>query len=214
MVEVPEPSIWHRLGDRSVLVFDGLFPAEFVESFGIMALRLNYRRNPGYNEQLHYNIPDDLYLRLPILPRQLSALGSHYKHAMGAGDVELKVFHAYAASLRYGDFTLGHQDCESPKCLTFLYYANLHWDSDWGGETLFYDEHWDARLAVTPKPGRLVLFHANMHHRTGVPLRDCPHSRLTVSVFLRDREHFLTRTFEEDPEANRGEDRWARLPAI
>ena len=214
VAEVAAPSIWHRLGDRSVLVFDDLFSEEFIEAIGIMALRLNYRRSPGYNEQLHYNLEDEFYLRIPIFPKTIAALGAHYKHELGAGDVELKVFHAYAASLRYGDFALGHTDCESPKCLTFLYYANLHWDSDWGGETLFYDRAWDARFAVTPRPGRLILFHANLNHRTGIPLRDCPHSRLTLSVFLRDHENFLARTFEDDSDGDSGEERWARLEAI
>jgi len=213
MVDIAEPVIRHQLGDRSILVFDRLFPPEFVESFGIMAMGLNYRRSPGYNEQLHYNIPDDFYHSLPLLPASVAALASHYKAEMGA-QTELKMFHAYAASLRYGDFTLGHQDCESPRCLTFLYYANLRWSSDWGGETIFYDDQWDARFAVTPRPGRLVLFHADLRHRTGVPMRDCPQSRLTVSVFLRDQEHFLSRTFEADADAGDGAARWARLPAM
>ena len=67
---------------------------------------------------------------------------------------------------------------------------------------------------MTPRPGRLVVFHSSLNHRAGVPLRDSPHSRLTVSVFLRERESFLRHSVEAAPGAERGEDRWARLPSL
>jgi hypothetical protein len=46
--------------------------------------------------------------------------------------------------------------------------------------------HHDAKAsAVTPKPGRFVLFNAQLAHRTGIPMRDCPSHRYAMSVFMR-----------------------------
>jgi hypothetical protein len=56
-------------------------------------------------------------------------------------------------------------------------------DTDWGGETLFYDDAGDAQLAVSPKPDGLLLFDGAIRHagKTAEPQLHCG------SLHLRDK---------------------------
>jgi len=89
---------------------------------------------------------------------------------------------AYVNCSVYGDSYYTHRDCAPErKDVTVLYYANLLWQADWGGETLFYNDENDAVLAVSPRPGRLVVSRGSIQHRATVPTRGCYEERLTVA---------------------------------
>ena len=83
-----------------------------------------------------------------------------------------------------GDAYYMHRDHSS---VTVLYYANLKWEPDWGGETIYFDDDGDARIVISPKPGRLVVARGAILHRGNVPTRDCPEARLTIAYKLRQR---------------------------
>ena len=91
---------------------------------------------------------------------------------------------AYVNHSVYGDAYHMHRDESS---VTVLYYANLTWETDWGGETIYYDEDRDAQVVVSPRPGRLVVARGAILHRGSVPSRDCPQARLTIAYKLRQR---------------------------
>lgn len=58
---------------------------------------------------------------------------------------------------------------------TFLYYLNLKWDLNDGGETLFCDEHGDVEIAISSKPNRVAVYDASILHKacsTDVDVRD------------------------------------------
>ena len=69
--------------------------------------------------------------------------------------------------------------------LTALWYLCEQWDTEWGGETLFYDDAGDAQIAVTPKPARLLLFDGAIRHAGKPPNRNCPVARYTFAIKLR-----------------------------
>ena len=78
-----------------------------------------------------------------------------------------------------------HRDCDPGlRNITVLYYGNLIWHSDWGGETIFYDDQYDAELAVTPRPGRFVVSRGAILHRGGVPSGFCSEERFTIAYKL------------------------------
>ena len=54
-----------------------------------------------------------------------------------------------------------HTDGENG--ITFLYYPNMNWDLQEGGETQFYIN--DDIYGITPVPNRIVIFSANIKHR-------------------------------------------------
>jgi 2OG-Fe(II) oxygenase superfamily len=92
---------------------------------------------------------------------------------------------AYVNSAVYGDSYYIHRDSpEGSHNVTVLYYANLIWEPDWGGETIFYKDDNDAVLAVSPRPGRLVISRGAILHRGTVPTQDCNEARLTIAYKL------------------------------
>jgi hypothetical protein len=80
--------------------------------------------------------------------------------------------------------TLPHTD-RPPGCWTLLYYPNLEWDIKWGGQTNFIDpETMDIMAAVIPKPGRFILFQADILHQATPPTFYAPFKRLTIAMKL------------------------------
>ena len=92
---------------------------------------------------------------------------------------------AYVNCSVYGDGYYTHRDCapEEPH-VTILYYANLEWHPDWGGETIYYNDEEDAELVVMPRPGRLVVARGAVLHRGCVPTRVCYEERYTLAYKL------------------------------
>src|SRR4051812_21735316 len=92
---------------------------------------------------------------------------------------------AYVNCSVYGDSYYVHRDCAvHERHVTVLYYANLEWQPDWGGETIYYNDQQDAELAITPRAGRLVIARGALLHRGNVPTRSCYEERYTLAYKL------------------------------
>ena len=92
---------------------------------------------------------------------------------------------AYVNCSMYGDSYYVHRDCDAHKRhVTALYYANLEWQPDWGGETIYYNDDEDAELVISPRPGRLVIARGALLHRGNVPTRSCHEERYTLAYKL------------------------------
>ena len=92
---------------------------------------------------------------------------------------------AYVNCSVYGDGYYVHRDCAAhERHVTALYYANLEWQPDWGGETIYYNDEEDAELAITPRLGRLVIARGAVLHRGNVPTRNCYEERYTLAYKL------------------------------
>lgn len=181
----PKPAHWHRYGGRSVLVFDDLFPKDLVEALGIMLMRTPYEKRPSFDNELSFALPSALLGQLPHVPEVLRRLLRRYYGEMSNAQSPQKLSHLYCAALKDSDQTAIHRDIDCPDCVTFLYYASLHWDPSWGSETVFFDDQRDAMFAVAPRPGRLAMFNAQLFHRTGVPARNAVGVRFGLSIFFR-----------------------------
>jgi SM-20-related protein len=92
---------------------------------------------------------------------------------------------AYVNCSVYGDAYYVHRDCAAyERHVTALYYANLEWQPDWGGETIYYNDDEDGELVITPRPGRLVIARGAVLHRGNVPTRNCFEQRFTLAYKL------------------------------
>ena len=66
-----------------------------------------------------------------------------------------------------------------------LYYANISWNHEWAGETVFYDEDcYEITKAISYKPGRLVLFDGDIPHAIRPQSSAAPHYRFTLSMIF------------------------------
>ena len=82
----------------------------------------------------------------------------------------------------HGDVNQMHID-HRYDCKTLLYYANRHWEYNWGGNTIFYDNDGNAKTNIEIKPGRIVIFDGGIPH-TVMPMniRCSPSYRFTVAL--------------------------------
>ena len=92
---------------------------------------------------------------------------------------------AYVNCSVYGDAYYIHRDCAAhERHVTALYYANLEWRPDWGGETVYYNDEEDAECVIAPRPGRLMIARGAVLHRGNVPTRSCYEERYTLAYKL------------------------------
>lgn len=95
-------------------------------------------------------------------------------------------YRVYTNFASFGDLLLTHLDAlPDTRELTALWFLCESWDREWGGETLFYDSKGDAQIAVSPRPGRLLLFDGAIRHAGKPPNRNCPIGRYTFAIKLR-----------------------------
>jgi len=70
-----------------------------------------------------------------------------------------------------------------PEDKVVLYYANLHWNNCWYGETLFFDETEKNIVLATPyTPGRITVFDATIPHTIRPQSHTAPHYRFTLAM--------------------------------
>jgi SM-20-related protein len=68
---------------------------------------------------------------------------------------------------------------------SIIYYANLDWKPEWGGETLFYnDDHSEILYASVYTPQRLIIFDGEIPHTIRQQNYLAPHYRFTVAMFI------------------------------
>lgn len=93
-----------------------------------------------------------------------------------------KLDRSYCNVALFGDMLFTHVDTNEEGSYTALWYISERWDVEWGGETLFFNNQKDAELAVSPRPGRVVLFDGRILHTGRPPNRICLESRFTVAL--------------------------------
>jgi SM-20-related protein len=92
-------------------------------------------------------------------------------------EFDLTVTEIKAYATLYGDLPTTHRDDADGATITAILYCNNCWEPDWAGELIICNNDQDAVLAVSPKPGRIVIFRGDLPHRAGAPSRLCFSSR-------------------------------------
>ena len=169
------------ISGREAFVCDGMIDPVLVARMGTVVKTLHYVRKeksrpgvPGLAAVAE--IPAALLASDAFLARLRQIAGELFP-----GEA-LSDQRAYVNSSVYGDGYYAHRDCPAEqKHITALYYANLEWQPDWGGETIYFNDEEDAELVVSPRPGRLVLARGAILHRGTVPTRICYEERYTLA---------------------------------
>lgn len=76
---------------------------------------------------------------------------------------DLKLYRSYINCFAPGEKPYFHKDLEKPGGYTALYYPNLTWDINDGGETQFDIDN--AFYGIKPKPNSMVVFAAELTHK-------------------------------------------------
>lgn len=182
-----KPTYSYTVDNKPIYIFDDV--CNFPEINGLYHALDNsaYRKNevarPDTAEHKHWavNLNEQQILALPLYEKLMNAVeqtsGKRYD-----------AYRGYCNHSAYGDMLFTHTDClpESDE-MTALVYVCPEWNIEWGGETLFYNEHDDCAVACTPKPGRVVVFHGAIKHVGRPPNRVCYKPRYTLAFKLQTK---------------------------
>jgi hypothetical protein len=171
---------------RDVFVFDGLVPAEESARYFTAISQAAFTRTEsarGDSKEFRHWVCE---MPLENLPRTSLWQATERAVAEVRPAQRFLPYRVYTNYSTFGDTLLTHVDAVSEaRELTALWFLCERWDTEWGGETLFYDASGDARVAVSPKPGRLLLFDGAIRHAGKPPNRNCFVARYTFAVKLR-----------------------------
>ncbi|MEZ9481448.1 2OG-Fe(II) oxygenase [Vibrio splendidus] len=167
--------------DSTVFVVDGLMDEMSIDDFYTAISKQGFFRQERDSDQDEYPI-----FSFDFEPVEFS---SSDKVGIIATELVHSYFHenlylqrAYVNLCHYGDMEYPHRDCElGEKAVTALYYPMTSWTKEWGGETIFYEDG-ESKYAISPKPGRFVIFSGELEHMGTLPTRICSQSRYTVAL--------------------------------
>jgi SM-20-related protein len=182
---VSTPARHAQIGGRDVFVFDGLVPAEESARYFQAISQASFARTEAARPETEYR---HWVCEMPLENLARTSLWAATERAVLAvrPGVAYRAYRVYTNYASFGDVLLTHVDAvPDARELTALWFLCERWDTEWGGETLFYDDGGDAQIAVTPKPGRLVLFDGAVRHAGKAPNRNCPVGRYTFAIKLR-----------------------------
>lgn len=175
-----------QIHGRDIFVFDGLVPAEeSARYFAALSGAAFTRTETARADSVEYR---HWVCEMPLenLPRTSLWHATEKVVAELRPNERFRPYRVYTNYASYGDTLLTHVDA-SPESreLTALWFVSEKWETEWGGETLFYDDSGDAQVAVSAKPGRLLLFDGAIRHAGKPPNRNCNVSRYTFAIKLR-----------------------------
>ena len=172
-----------RVGGRSILTVDGAFDRAFIEETFAGAVGSDSLTYGRINKSGVHQAPMlvDLAAGSHAASRNLEVIGQTVAGVLA--QLEFGAFEKRQQQINFNSFGEAqyiHKD--EGFAMTAVYFANPQWHPDWLGETLFYeDDGAEVRSAVTPAPGRLLIFDSLIAHRGGVPSRLCWYPRVTVA---------------------------------
>jgi SM-20-related protein len=183
---VKAPTRQAQVGGRDVFVFDGLVDSVEISRYFAGMSQASFTRTetarPDSQDFRHW------VCETPLANLARIAMGPATEAVVAAlrpGE-RYQAYRAYTNYASYGDTLLTHVDAlPQARELTALWFICDRWDPDWGGETLFFDDSGEAEIAVSPKPGRLLLFDGAIRHAGKPPNRNCNVARFTFAVKLR-----------------------------
>jgi len=176
------PSRELEIDGRPLRVFDGhlLNVGEYVRGLSRAAFTRTEIARPETAEYKHWasEIKLELLAQQPIFDITRKAVSGFSAPAFA-----YTPYRAYTNVASFGDMLFTHTDClPEQHDLTALWYLCEQWDVEWGGETLFYDKQDEVACAITPKPGRLVVFDGAIKHVGRPPNRICYTPRYTFAI--------------------------------
>lgn len=162
--------------------------AQLVESAGFIHGKISNTRNEQSEVGLWFRsffAQAEEHRRFDVARSQhilksplLNELWSHSTYITGAKNL----VRAYANGYTYGTDGTAHRDDPliyrtsthlKERPATILFYLNNHWDKDWAGETVFFDDEGEIVASVLPKRNRVCVFDGTIQHAARPVSRYC-----------------------------------------
>lgn len=161
-------------------VFDNSIRTNIYRYLTNSVYRINGYDTPVIEEKNHismtslYNDNDLINLGFDTFPKELTDIVPLERNHVIQTMVNLcrpdDVFHL-------------HTDFHMENSWTMLYYANLKWDLEWGGDTMFLaEDEKNLEYLSLYTPGRIVLFDGRIPHLIRPSTRLAPDYRFTLAI--------------------------------
>ena len=189
---------------RQVVVLDDVISKSKVDKLTLALKEAPFRRSeyarPDTRELRHWAV-DLRQIGAALCDPFVEVTAREVERYFGPGR---DLHRAYCNVALFGDMLVTHTDsAPEANLVTALWYICTDWDAEWGGETLFFDQHKDAALVVSPRPGRVVLFDGAIPHVGRPPNRICYEPRFSVAIKFRPpagkRDHAPQATSKRGP---------------
>lgn len=169
---------------KDIFVYDNVFSFQERRDFYSFVLGSFFKMNGSDSStntnvlrdyQIYSNYSDEDVLNMKFFAgKQVQAIGDqHGFKQRNPAQIRVNAGH-------YGEKNRVHSDGHG---LTMLYYANLEWQLDWSGHTMFLSEDLqDCEFLSVYKPGRLVVFDGTIPHCILSPTILSPVHRFTFVI--------------------------------
>ena len=119
---------------------------------------------------------------IQILPKEINDIFENYKLT--------RPYSLLVSYLQKSHFHVDNHPNENQKVYTLLYYANLTWQNDWGGETVFLNKNADEVIYTSLyKPGRIIIFDSTIPHKPCTQTFNAPQFRFTfVTNYVENKQ--------------------------
>jgi len=179
-----KPTRSGQIDEKWIHVFDNLVSSVVLKQINDALDQSSFTRNeiakPETQEHKHWarEMPIQATQQLPLFRPTMLASGTFC-----APGTRFNLYRSYTNYASFGDMLFTHTDCmPGAGEITALWFIAEHWEHEWGGETLFFNQHMDAEFVVSPKPGRLILFNGEIPHVGRPPNRICYTPRYTFAM--------------------------------
>lgn len=171
------------------VVDDFVDPALLAHHFKGEVWSYGWRSNTGAEETPFWHIhfcgsrrPDEYFRQDELIASdpKLAAIAAVWAKIREQFTPDYQLVRCYANGHTYGLDGHLHRDAKPGEdALTALVYVNPTWRAEWAGETMFIGESGECE-AVTPRPGRLIVFDGTVKHVARSVSRECPALRMTL----------------------------------
>lgn len=171
--------------EKSIKLYDDFLPATLMHGIWITATKENYKKE---NQDLvsDYGITNTPRPKWRANLNVGNSIIDEFVDNVLKVSTYKKVAAVYYNYSTFSDVDLIHTDTAvSVESETALYYCNLNWSREFGGETFFYDyEQKELNQVIEYKPNRLIIFDGRIPHCARPPTIAATQGRYTLAVKL------------------------------
>ena len=168
-----------------IKVLNNAFKLDYQQHLYNQCRNANYKI--GWNDTGLIDTSNIVYFHCPIEKEELNKTNIENKIRETEFGKLIKDYTAVSGVVncsRPGEtyFSHSHKDDE----IIVLYYPNLRWNKEWGGETMFYQKNTGELIFASEYiPNRLLLFKASIPHSVRAPVYISDQFRFTIAVLFK-----------------------------
>lgn len=182
----------------NITIYDDVFSHDDQRKMFVCCIQAEYDMSDNYMEKgqrCDYEITSQMWEN-PGASMFFNLLSSSAPYYDFKGRALHRSIVDFGTGDRYGCYIHKNHDI-------VLYYANVKWDDEWGGETLFYDKENNLICVIPYTPNRMVVFDGDIVYRFNGLSRTAPKYNINVSTFFWKENFYAMKVLKEGRDFHR-----------